>query len=794
MPASRTVHRLRVRGLVQGVGFRPQVWRLAREMGFAGWVRNDADGVDIVLAGAADAVARFIERLRHEAPSLARIDTIEMGEAPRDRVDGPFRILDSQPGAVRTAIGPDAAVCGDCLGELFDRAHRRHRYAFTTCTHCGPRYTIAHGLPYDRARTSLAPFPLCPACQIEYNDPADRRFHAEATCCPACGPRLALCAIDGSPIAGDPVAEAWRLLQSGRIVAIKGLGGFHLACDARQAAAVASLRRRKARPAQPFAVMATSLAVLAPAVRADAEERAVLASVAAPVVLLDKTAACDAWLPGVAPDVSALGVMLPNTPLQWLIFHEAAGRPAGRAWIDAAPPDLVLVMTSANPHGEPLVIDDRAAIDRLAGIADAVLGHNRAIVARADDSVIRCHTFSTDTNADADTNTNTNTNGAPAHAAGSAVFIRRGRGYTPTAIRLPRAGPSVIAFGGWYKNTICVTRGNEAFLSTHLGDLDNAATCAFLDETVERMRALTGIEPQIVAHDRHPDFHSTRAAHRFARAHDLPTVAVQHHHAHLAAVAAEHGGLGPAIGLALDGVGLGDEGGAWGGELLRIDGGVFERLGHLAPLPLPGGDRAAREPWRMGAAALWQLGRGEQIEARYAAQPAAATVFQMLERQLNCPPSSSAGRLFDAVAGLLGIQPVLSFEAQAAMRLEALADTYGACRPLVDGWTVRNGVLDFAPLLAVLADESNPARGAALFHATLAAALADWGAQVALAEKICTLLGAGGCWLNRRLVRDLVPRLARHGITVLAARQASPGDGGLALGQAWVAMQAPNAL
>ncbi|HET6719652.1 MAG TPA: carbamoyltransferase HypF [Rhodocyclaceae bacterium] len=767
--------RLRVRGIVQGVGMRPHVWRLARELGLAGWVRNDAAGVDIALSGRAAVIDRFVERLSQEAPRLARIDAIERCDEPYAPAnDADFRILDSQGGAVQTAIGPDSAVCADCLGEIFDPGHRRYRYAFTTCTHCGPRYTIARGLPYDRASTSLAPFPLCPACAAEYADPAERRFHAEATCCPVCGPRLDLRHIDGTVIAGDPLAETLRLLRAGRIVAIKGLGGFHLVCDARNADAVATLRQRKAREAKPLAVMAASAAVLAPYATATADELALLSSAAAPVVLLTQTAACADALPGIAPGVGTLGAMLPNTPLQWLLFHEAAGRPAGREWIAAAPPELILVMTSANPQGEPLVITDAEAFERLAGalpIADAVLGHNRAIVARADDSVIR-----------------------------AGIFIRRGRGYTPQAIKLAAPGPSVLAFGGWFKNTVCLTRGAEAFVSTHIGDLDNAATCRFLDETVDRMLALTGIDPEIVAHDRHPDFYSTRAAQAFAAQRGLPLIAVQHHHAHLAAVAAEHGLVGPTPGLALDGIGLGDDTGdgvtAWGGELLTIDGARFARLGHLAPLALPGGDRAAREPWRMGAAALWALGRGEEIARRYAEQPAAATVRQMLERRLHCPLSSSAGRLFDAAAGLLGLQPVARFEAQAAMALEALATAYGEsdggkATPAA-GWTLRDGVLDFSPLLQRLADEKNVARGAALFHEILAAGL------VALVRDRCAagaargggqLLVAGGCALNRLLIDKLRRRLDAAGVQMIEARAVPPGDGGLSLGQAWVAQR-----
>jgi len=794
---------LRVRGIVQGVGFRPYVWRLANQLGLTGWVRNDAAGVDIALAGAPDSIERFVLRLQKEAPPLARIDAVERLDPAVDTTGvsfpaGGFPYVESVAGAVRTAIGPDAATCPDCLAELFDPADRRYRYAFTTCTHCGPRYTIALGLPYDRAKTSLAPFPLCAPCATEYGDPANRRFHAESTCCPDCGPQLFLRTMDGVVATGDAVAETLRLLQAGQIVAIKGLGGFHLACDARNVDAVARLRSRKAREAKPFAVMAASLAVLAPCVTANPTDLRWINSPAAPVVLLDKTPACDGLLPGVAPGVGGLGVILPNTPLQWLLFHLAAGQPPGTNWIDEAPPDLVLVMTSANPQGEPLVIDDDEALDRLHGIADAVLGHDRAIVARADDSVIRV--------VGPDRKSSESTMPGSESNQSAAIFIRRGRGYTPQMIRLPAAGPSVIAFGGWFKNTICVTRGDEAFVSTHIGDLDNAAAGGFLAETVERTLALTEITPETVAHDRHPDFYSTRAALRFAAERGLPALAVQHHHAHLAAVAAEHGITAPTLGLALDGVGLGDDAGdgnlAWGGELLRLDGPTFERLGHLAPLALPGGDRAAREPWRMGAAALWAIGRGDEIERRYANQPGAVTLRQMLERGLNCPMTSSAGRLFDAAAGLLGIQAVAQFEAQAAMRLEALAEKYGPCAALSGGWQIRDGTRDLAELLGGLAEEIAPARGAAIFHATLAAGLSEWVAarvarsaqnsvaslgKAALPEKNCKLLVAGGCWLNVRLRREFSARMAGRDISFCLPRAVPPGDGGLALGQAWVA-------
>lgn len=480
-----------------------------------------------------------------------------------------------------------------------------------------------------------------------------------------------------------------------------------------------------------------------------------------PAILLKKRNNCDAALPGVAPGLAWLGVMLPYTPLQYLLFHEAAGQPAGLSWLDATQ-ELALVMTSANPGGEPLVIGNNEALLRLSGIADAYLMHEREIVARCDDSVARI-------------------------APGGLQFIRRARGYTPRAIKLPRSGPPVLAVGGWFKNTVCITRGDEAFVSQHIGDLDNAAACGFFEESVEQLLKLLQVEPAIVAHDLHPDFHSTRFAADFARQNGLPLLGVQHHHAHAAAVLAEHGVQGPVIALALDGVGLGSDGSAWGGELLRVDGKKFERLGHLAPLALPGGDRAAREPWRMAAAVLHQLGRGDEIAQRFAGQQGAPTVVQMLEQGVNCPQTSSLGRIFDAAAGLLGVKPVMAFEGQAAMLLEGMAEHYGDILPFDHSWRIENGRLDLLPLFAVLADEKNAERGAAIFHATLVAALADWVHAVAPVDS--TVVGSGGCFLNQILARGMRSRLGAHGLHLLEARRLPPNDGGLALGQAWIALQ-----
>ncbi len=761
---------IRVRGAVQGVGFRPFVYRLAHDLGLAGWVLNDAQGVSMEVQGPPDALAQFERRLRTDAPPLARVEHLEAGALASAERETGFRILASRPGPVTTSIPPDTATCGDCLAELFDPADRRHRYAFINCTQCGPRYTLTRALPYDRAQTSMARFTQCPRCLGEYTDPLHRRFHAEPNACPVCGPALSLVDPQGRPIGGDPIEATLGMLRTGHIVAVKGLGGFHLACDARDAAAVARLRERKQREEKPFAVMAASLESAERWVRADATERALLQSPERPIVLLPMREGAADRLAGVAPGLNVLGVMLPATPIQYLLFHEAAGRPAGLEWQHQVQ-DLLLVMTSANPGGEPLVIGNDEALARLHGIADALLTHDRDIVARCDDSVLR------------------------RGATGAAQFIRRARGYTPRPVKLPRAGPSVLAVGAWLKNTICVTRGDEAFLSPHVGDLDNAATCEALVEMVEHLCAVLDVRPQAVAHDLHPDFFSTRFALEFAAERALPAHAVQHHHAHVAAVAAEHGVDGPVLGLALDGIGLGDDHGAWGGELLRVDGGTFHRLGHLAPIAMPGGDAAAREPWRMAAAALFRIGRGDRIEQRFGGQPAAAAVAQMLARGVRCPPTTSMGRWFDAAAALLRVREVAAFEGQAPMLLEALAAAHDTAAAGPDDSTLGglvhlrpDGALDPTPLIARLADEDDAPRGAALFHRAIADGLARWVAQATESTGLRTIALGGGCFLNARLTALLVPRLAARGIRVLEARQAPPNDGGIALGQAWAAI------
>lgn len=734
--------RLRVRGQVQGVGFRPFLHGLAHCLALTGWVLNDGAGVLAEVQG--DALERFLAALAEDAPPLARIDAIESEAIPTQPDETGFAILASQRGAVTTGVAPDAAVCPACLAELFDPADRRYRYPFLNCTHCGPRFTITRALPYDRPQTAMAGFSLCPDCAAEYADPADRRFHAQPTACPACGPRLS-----------HSIAEVLAALRGGRIVAIKGLGGFHLACDAFDAAAVERLRARKQRNGKPFALMVANVASAERFVEMGAAERALLEGVARPVVLLRRRDGAPSLPDSIAPGLAWLGVMLPYTPIHHLLFHEAAGRPDGTAWLER-PQDVALVMTSANPGGEPLAIGNDEARQRLAGIADLIVDHDRDILIRADDSVMRV-------------------------VAGAPAFLRRGRGHVPAPIRLPRSGPPVLAVGGHQKTTVCLTRGNEAFLSQHIGDLDNAATLEFLEESVAHLRRILAVEPVAVAHDLHPDFQSTR----FAESLGLPTLPVQHHHAHIAAVLAEQGEGGPALGLALDGFGLGADGGSWGGEMLLVEGAGFTRLGHLAPLAQPGGDVAARQPWRMAAAALARMGRGAEIAGRFAACGPADGVRRMIEAGVNAPPTSSCGRWFDAACGLLGVRAVAGFEGEAPMALESLVR-----RPTVleGGWRIDGGVLDLTPLLESLL-QINAQEGAERFHGTLAAALVAWAMPELAARGLDRIALSGGCLMNAVLAEALSAGFAARGITALLPRRAPANDGGLSLGQAWVAMQ-----
>ncbi|MDR2173441.1 MAG: carbamoyltransferase HypF [Burkholderiales bacterium] len=789
LAAFRLRRRFQVRGIVQGVGFRPFVHRLASGMVLTGWVQNDVTGVIIEAEGSALQLETFVQRLLAEAPRLARINEVTSQDITLIPGARGFEVIPSaHDGVLATTIGPDSAICDDCLHEMLTPENRRYRYPFINCTHCGPRYTLVRDLPYDRAMTSMSAFTQCPACQAEYTDPKHRRFHAEPNACPQCGPRLQWCdARNHSDVCDDAIAETLKRLRRGEIVAIKGLGGFHLVCDATCAEAVSELRRRKARDEKPFALMVLNTASARQWCDVSEEEAALLESIERPIVLLPKKTHVDATLAGIAPDMNTLGLMLPYTPLHYLLFHEALDRPTTLDWLEETQA-LTLVMTSANPGGEPLVIGNEEALQRLQGIADGWLMHDRAIVARCDDSVVRMSI-----------------------REGSSLsrpvpqFIRRARGYTPRAIRLGGAvdAPPVLAVGGYFKNTVCVTRGDEAFLSPHIGSLDNAATCHAFDEAVEHLLRLLDVTPTYIAHDRHPDFYSTRAAAVLAQRFGVPMIGVAHHHAHIAAVAAQHRLDTPVLGLAFDGVGLGDDGTAWGGELLHLNGTQCERIGHLTPLHLAGGDRAAREPWRMAASVLAQSGRVSGVETFFSQHSAAATVAGMLLRAIeagspHAPLTTSMGRYFDAAAGALKVCERMSFEGQAAMRLEGLAHRYlsgkrNTCFPAqlpidASAYRIKSGnALDILTLVYRLFDIDDVSYGAALFHGTLIAAVVEWVDAAARQWGIDQIACGGGCFANALLSRGISEGLRARGHTVWQAQAVPSNDGGLSLGQAWVA-------
>ncbi len=717
--------RIHVRGTVQGVGFRPFVYRLAVRLGLSGFVFNDAAGVLIEIEGAAG--EEFLVALRDEAPPLARIDGVDVIQISPEGNTG-FAIRDSMAtGDGTSSIGADVATCPACLAELFDPAGRFHLYPFVTCPDCGPRFTIAGRLPFDRAHTAMAGFAMCEACAADYADPASRRFHAETISCVRCGPRLS-----------HSVARIAASLRAGQIVALKGIGGFHLLCDAANEEAVRNLRHRKRRADKPLAVMVADLASAERIGVPDEDERNLLACRARPIVLLRKGLGLAA---GVAAGLDRVGVMLPSAPVHHLLFHALANSPA-------------LVATSANRAGNPLIVDDDEARRELEGVADVIVTHDRPILARSDDSVMQV-------------------------IEGAARFVRRSRGFVPEPIDLGEDGPAVLAVGAHLKATLCVTRGREAFVSQHIGDLDNVQTVRFYRETAGRMLAMLGVRPELVACDLHPDYRSSLFAEELGR----PLRRVQHHAAHLAAVAAEHHLRGAFVGVALDGHGYGADGGAWGGELMLMQGAMWRRGGHLWPLALPGGDLAAREPWRMGIAALVALGRGADMVFGHI--PEAPRLAGWLAGSAAGPVTSSMGRLFDAAAALLGVCERQSYEGQAAMELEALVRVP---RCLPDGFRIIENMLDFRPLLAGLLEPGMDARtGAEMFHGTLIAGLAEWTGAFARAEGQTDVVLGGGCLMNRVLAEGLAAALRARGLAVWLARAVPCNDGGISLGQAAMA-------
>jgi hydrogenase maturation protein HypF len=749
---ARTAVRVRVSGVVQGVGFRPFVHRLAERHGLAGWVRNAAGDVQIAAEGDPEAIAAFTAALRAEAPPLARIEAVTVEPAAPAGL-GSFAIRDScdEPDR-RLPVSPDVALCPACEAELFDPGNRRFRYPFITCTDCGPRFTVIEAMPYDRERTSMRVFAQCPECLREYRSPGDRRYHSQTNSCPACGPRLWL---EPAPAAGpaDPIAAAARLLAAGAIVAVRGLGGFHLAVDATDDAAVRRLRERKHREAKPLAIMVRTLAEARALAQVSATEAELLVSRERPIVLLERRA--DAPLAAaLAPGLATVGVMLAYTPLHHLLL-DAVRRP--------------LVMTSGNRSDEPIAVDNAEARRRLAGIADAFLLHDRDIVSRYDDSVVR--------------------------AAGPAViFLRRARGYAPLPVDLPVAAPApIVAVGPHLKNTFALAHGARAYVSQHIGDLENLETLDHFQATLAAYRRLFRIEPRVAARDLHPGYLSSRVAEELGLARVIP---VQHHHAHVAAVLAEHGVTEPAVGVAYDGTGYGPDGAVWGAEILVADLADYRRAAHLRYAPLPGGDLAARQPWR---AALGYLSLDPAAAAAFApafagvAPEERTVVARQVAARLNAPLASSMGRLFDAAAAILGVRGVARYEGQAAMELEALAGRRPA-RPLP--FPVREEgdgawVLDPLPVLAALgaarAAGADAADLAAAFHESVAAATEDVAVRVAAAAGLRTVALAGGCFQNARLIAAVRGRLEARGLRVLVPRRLGPNDGAVSYGQAAVA-------
>lgn len=744
-----------VAGIVQGVGFRPYVYRLAVERNLGGTVTNTSSGVTIEIEGAAEAVDEFVERLPATAPPLSRITQVSVREVPCVG-DREFRILASQRGeTVQTLISPDVATCPDCLREMFDPNDRRYRYPFINCTNCGPRFTIVRDIPYDRPLTSMAVFPMCPACRAEYDDPLNRRFHAQPNACWECGPRVELWDRKGSRIVTkDPIEAATSFLEAGLVVAVKGLGGFHVAVDATNATAVRLLRERKRRVEKPFAVMVPSLEIARQICEVDEAAEKTLQLFQRPIVLLPRKRSSPV-AENVAPCNRNLGVFLPYTPLHHLLLSEGG--------FDA------LVMTSGNLSEEPIAIDNHEAVLRLSGLADCFLVHNREILLRCDDSVVRV-------------------------LDGETHQMRRSRGFVPVPVFLGEDVESVLAVGGELKNTICLTKGRHAFLSQHIGDLENLASHGFFEEAVEHLQRILEIQPKVIAHDLHPDYFSTQ----WALKQELPVVGVQHHHAHIASCMAENHLDGEVIGFALDGTGYGTDGCIWGGEALVAGYRGFERVAHFDYVPLPGGEAAVREPWRMAVSYLFHHFGDDfrKLEIPFVREldPAKLDVIvRMISRDVNSPLTSSCGRLFDAVAALIGIRAKVNYEAQAAIELEMAIeeeiDRDGYPFDLV--WSGECYILRTKPMFAAIIDDLR--RGAPVssmsqrFHSGLVEAFCKIAGQIRESTSLERVCLSGGTFHNGYLLRHLTKHLQDAGFDVYTQKEVPAGDGGLSLGQALVA-------
>ncbi|MGM0452265.1 MAG: carbamoyltransferase HypF [Thermodesulfobacteriota bacterium] len=753
-----TAQSLEIKGIVQGVGFRPFIYQLATGYGLNGTVANTATGVEIHIEGNAGAIAAFVDDIETQAPPLAHITDIVQRPAAPLNCSG-FSIRHSRAGGRRTTlISPDVSICNDCLAELFDPADRRFGYPFINCTNCGPRYTIVDDIPYDRPNTSMKHFPMCPRCQAEYDDPGSRRFHAQPNACPACGPHEGLFDNHGKDVgAAEPIAHAGRLLQNGYILAVKGLGGFHLAVDAQNRDAVHRLRAGKHRAEKPFALMAENLSAIEGFARITAEEKALLQSVQRPIVLLQKRHP-NAIAENVCPENRYFGVMLPYTPLHYLLFFHGC---------------KMLVMTSGNVSEEPIAIDNTEAIKNLSGIADYFLVHNRDIYLRSDDSIVR-------------------------HTAGAKRFLRRSRGYVPTPVFLDHSPPNILACGAELKNTVCLTKGAHAFVSQHIGDLENRKALDFFRHTIAHMQRILAIEPAYIAHDMHPGYLSTQYAEKQTR---FPRIAVQHHHAHIVSCMAENHIDGKVIGLALDGTGYGTDGTIWGGEALVASAEQFQRAAHLSCVAMPGGAAAIKAPWRMGLSYLLDAfgDTFRELDLPFLSEIDAGDldiVCEMVAKEINSPLTSSLGRLFDGVAAIVGISNHVDFEGQAAMALEMHAeDTIDALQRSMcydyEIMATQPIQIPVKPMIRSVVDDqkqgASVSQMATRFHVTLIYLFADLCEQLRKQSGINRVALSGGVFQNALLLNGLSDQLASRGFAVFTNRQVPANDGGICLGQAMVA-------
>ncbi len=756
---------VKVLGTVQGVGFRPFVYRLAQEFGVKGTISNSSQGVVIEAEGDCLSIEGFISKLCQTPPPLAQVRSFERVSCSAPKGFSHFTILGSVGSENSTAlIPPDIGICDDCLCDITDPENRRYLYPFTNCTNCGPRFSIVATIPYDRPGTSMKDFQLCPSCKAEYEDPADRRFHAQPNACALCGPELSYHDGRGQCLEGvSPLAEVARALQQGKIVAIKGLGGFHLVLDARSDTAVARLRQRKGRRSKPLAVMASCLEEAQQFCHISAAETAILEGTVRPIVLLSQKKSDLAS--GLTPGINEIGVMLPYTPLHQVLFHEA----------DCP---RTLVMTSGNRSGAPLYIANAAALQGLAGIADCFLLNNREILTRVDDSVVRIRELGQ------------NRKGQQERIQ----ILRRARGYVPAATLLTQELPAVLACGAGLKSTFCLTRGREAFLSQHIGDLFNLESLEFFEESIYHSKRLLQVQPLVAICDLHPDYLSSR----YARELGLPLYRVQHHHAHAVAVLVEHGITEKVLALVLDGTGLGDDNSIWGGELLEADCHSYKRIGSLATMQLPGGDRAALEPWRMGLSLLRGLGQ-ESPSLQLVEMQKQAALWQMMEQGFNCPASTSCGRFFDGIAALLGICLLADYEGQAAMELEALARGVlgdGDLATLLAECDYEGDIIEYegrqvlqqqqltGRVLEQLAAAREKGAIALDFHCCLIRILADFVVRSSEQTGLTRVVLTGGCMQNSLLLRGLFILLEQRDMIVYTGEEITVNDGGIALGQA----------